>query len=251
MENFIGKVVMVTGAGGGLGRETALAFARAGATLSLADVNGESLAETVNRIHDLNAPEPMSTVVDLSGRAACHNLVNDTVTQLGGLDVLCNVAGILLVDKLENVTERDWDKTLAVNLSAPFWLSQAAIPHLLERNGNIVNVASSGAFIGESYVVPYTATKAGIVQMTKSMAMEFIKTGIRINAVAPGTMNTPMANPDNFPTDLDMELIQQFMPVRPPAEPAQVADLILYVASDRAANIHGACLLSDGGHTAG
>lgn len=251
MENFSGKVVLITGAGGGLGRETAFAFGRAGATLSLADVNAQSLAETVAQLRNMGCAEPGFAVVDLDTRDACHTLVSDTVQRCGGLDVLCNVAGILNVSHMANVTEAQWQKIIGVNLSAPFWLCQAAIPHLLERKGNIVNVASSAAFIGESYLVPYTATKAGLVQMTKSMAMEFIKTGIRINAVAPGGMNTPMGNPDVFPKDLDMELVQQFIPVRPPAEPAMVADLILYVASDRAANIHGACLLSDGGHTAG
>ncbi len=140
---------------------------------------------------------------------------------------------------------------MAVNMSAPFWLSQAALPHLLERGGNIVNVASSAAFLGEAYLVPYTASKAALVQMTKSMAMEFLKQNVRINAVAPGGMNTAIGANESLPEGADMALLQRFMPVRPMAEPALVADLIVYVASDRAANIHGACLSTDAGITAG
>ena len=99
-------------------------------------------------------------------------------------------------------------------------------------------------------MVPYAASKAALVHLTKSMAMELIKTGIRINAVSPGPMATNMISADDFPDDVDMELLTRIMSVRPPADPAQVADLILYLASDRASNIHGACLASDGGHSA-
>ncbi len=248
MENFREKTVLITGAAGGLGRAIALAFGEAGADVSLADVNEEGLHETAALVSGRKATARVS-VVDLSSRQACFNLVKETVDHFGALDVLCNVAGILGPGHTTEISESVWNKIVAVNLSAPFWLIQASLPHLLERNGNVVNIASSGAFIGEAYVVPYTATKAGVVQMTRSLAMEYIKKPVRINAVAPGPMATSMIDNVQFPEGVDMELIQRYMGIRPAADPAQVADLVLYLASDRAANIHGACLVSDGGHS--
>ena len=171
--------------------------------------------------------------------------------RFGALHVLCNVAGVLGPGHAGALSEALWNKIIAVNLSAPFWLIQASLPHLLKTQGNVVNIASSGAYVGEAYLAPYTATKAGLVQMTRSLAMEFMKKPIRFNCVAPGPMATNMMDGQGFPTDVDMELVQRYMAVRPPADPAQVADLVLYLASDRASNIHGACLLSDGGHSAG
>lgn len=251
MEDFSGKVIMITGAGGGLGQATAIAFAMAGAKLSLIDINEPGLKETTNSIISKGLTEPFIQVADIGSRDTCHQLIENSVKHWSQLDVLCNIAGILGISKLENITEVLYEKIIAVNLSAPLWLSQAAIPHLIKTKGNIVNVASTGAFKGEAYLVPYTATKAALVQLTKSMAMEFLKEPIRINAIAPGGMLTNMANPDLFPDDLDMELVQHFLPKRPPVAAALLADSILYLASTRAANIHGSCLVSDGAHTAG
>ncbi|MFA5494774.1 MAG: SDR family NAD(P)-dependent oxidoreductase [Porticoccaceae bacterium] len=250
MEDFSGKTVLVTGAAGGLGRAVALAFAGAGARVAAADVDGAGLDDTAGLIAGRGG-EAFASRVDLSSREACIGLVADTVARFGGLDVLCNVAGILGPAHAEQISEALWNRIIAVNLSAPFWLIQAGLPHLLAGSGNIVNVASSGAYVGEAYLAPYTATKAGLVQMTRSLAMEFMKKPVRINCVAPGPMATNMMDGQTFPADVDMELIQRYMAVRPAADPAQVADLVLYLASERAANIHGTCLLSDGGHSAG
>lgn len=250
MENFAGKTVLITGAAGGLGRAIALAFAHAGATVSIADVDSAGLETTAAELNAL-AGKVLSSAVDISTRQACVDLVESTVKHFGGLDVLCNVAGILGPGHAEQISEALWNKIIAVNLSAPFWLIQASLPHLLASRGNVVNIASSGAYVGEAYLAPYTATKAGLVQMTRSLAMEFMKQPIRINCVAPGPMATNMMSGQGFPEDVDMELVQRYMSVRPAAEAAQVADLVLYLASDRAANIHGTCLLSDGGHSAG
>jgi len=251
VENFEGKTVFITGAGAGLGRATAIAFANAGASLSLIDIDTNGLKETAEKITANNAATPLLLTADLSSRAQCIDAVEKTVQHYDGLDVLCNVAGMLGMSRMQDISEELWNKVISINLSAPFWLSQAAIPHLIKNKGNIVNVASTGGIIGESYLVPYTATKAALMHMTKSMAMEFLKEPIRVNAIAPGGMNTNMANPDLFPQGLDMELVQHFMPKRPPAEPELLAESILYLASDRAANIHGSCLVSDGGHIAG
>jgi len=250
LERFDGKVVVVTGAAGGLGRATARAFAAVGADLAICDVDAVGLAATAAEIAAAGGAVFQRTV-DLADPAACRDFVHEAAGALKGLDVLVNVAGVLGITAVADVTEKLWNTIIAVNLSAPFWLSQAALPHLLARGGNIVNVASSGAIVGEAYLVPYTASKAALMHMTKSMAMEFIKQNIRINAVAPGAMATNMAANDVLPEGADLELFQRFMSIRPAADPAQVADLIVYLASDRASNIHGACLSTDAGITAG
>lgn len=251
MEDFSDKVIIITGAGAGLGQATAIAFAMAGAKLALIDINEAGLRTTAKYIANKGGVEPFIQIVDISSRATCHQVIEKTIAYWGKLDVLCNIAGVLGISRLEHITEDLYNKIIAVNLSAPVWLSQAAIPYLIQTKGNIVNVTSTGAFKGEAYLAPYTATKAALVQLTKSLAMEFLKEPIRINAIAPGGMITNMANPELFPTDLDMELVQHFLPKRPAVDPAILADSILYLASERAANIHGSCLVSDGAHTAG
>lgn len=250
MEDFSGKVVAITGAASGLGRATAVAFAQRGATLALIDRNEDGLRQLVAELAEHDCPEPYFVAGDLSQRKTCVTFIEAAVTQHGGLDVLCNIAGVLGSNRLADVSEAQWNLVVNVNLAAPFWLCQAAMPHLLERGGNIVNVASSGAAKGEAYLIPYTATKAAVVHMTKSMAMEFIKENVRINSVSPGSMVTSIMDAESFPADADGQLIGRYVGMRPPVEPASVAELIVFVASDRAANIHGANLASDGGVSA-
>jgi len=249
MEDFTGKTVVITGAAGGLGRATSLAFARQGADLVLGDINADSLEDLAASLRD-QGRAVLACPLDISTRSACRQLIDAAVDRFGGVDVLCNIAGILAPGRVETYTEDRWDSVMSLNLAAPFWLSQAAIPYLLERNGNIVNVASSAAFKGQAYTVPYTASKAALVQMTRSMAMEFLNKPVRINAIAPGGMLTGMGA-DEFPADAEPELVQRYMPTRPMPQADVVADLIVYLASDRAANIHGTCIASDGGVTAG
>lgn len=249
-ERFNGKVVMITGAGNGLAKAAALAFAAEGAALSLVDVDEAGLKTTQQKAQQLGARVQIQTV-NLSSRQACQQVVAEAVNHFGQLDVLCNIAGIVRMHPVTEVTEEQWQQLVAINMAAPFWLSQAAIPELLKTQGNIVNCASQSAFKGSAYIVPYSMTKGAVVMLTKSMAMEFINQPIRINAVSPGTMNnTNMTAGMSIPEDIDATLFMRYSGIRTPAEPEDVASMFLYLASADARAVHGAIVAVDGGTTA-
>ena len=243
-----GKAALVTGAASGLGRAVALRLAEAGAMLTLVDVDAAALEETVRMVE---GAEAIHHVADLSDPDACAPAITAAIARFGRLDALCNVAGIIKFANSHTMDPRDWHRTIAVNLTAPFLLSRAAIPHLLEANGAIVNVASSAAFIGEAYAAAYCASKAGMVQMTKAMAMEYVRKPIRINAIAPGGMITNIANGLTMPEGVDFELIKRFSGLRGQVEVADVAELVAMLASPAGRSYHGACVTIDAGITAG
>jgi NAD(P)-dependent dehydrogenase (short-subunit alcohol dehydrogenase family) len=248
--DMTGKAALVTGAASGLGRGTALALAGAGADLCLVDVNPAGLEETAEQVRALGRTAIVHPT-DLARADNCTAAVAAAVAGLGGLDALCNVAGLIIFTNSTDMAVADWDKTLAVNLSAPFHLSKAAIPHLLAREGAIVNVTSTAAFIGEAYAAAYCATKAGLNAMTKAMAMEYINAPIRINAVAPGGMMTNIAANMRMPDGVDYDLIKRFSGMRGLVEVDDVAGMIAYLASDAGRAFHGTCVTMDRGITAG
>jgi NAD(P)-dependent dehydrogenase (short-subunit alcohol dehydrogenase family) len=248
--NLHGKVALVTGAASGLGRATAFKLAASGASLLLVDINEDALAETT-ALTGLGADRVATQVTDLSDPAACHAVVAAAVDTFGRLDALCNIAGLIYLANTPDMPVDRLRRTLDVNLTAPFILSQAAIPHLLERSGAIVNVASSASYIGEAYAAAYCASKWGIVGMTKAMAMEFQKKPIRINAVAPGGMVTNIATNFVPPENCDFELLKRFSGMRGTVEVEDVADLIVLLATEAGRGFHGACLSIDAGITAG
>lgn len=245
-----GKAALVTGSASGLGRATALALARAGADLLLVDLNAAGLEETAGGVRELGSRAEFHAT-DLSVGDNCRAAVAAAVDAFGRLDALCNVAGIIIFTHAHEMAQRDWERTIAVNLSAPFYLMQAAIPHLLKTDGAIVNVASSGAFVGESYVGAYCAAKAGLVHLTKALAMEYVHQPIRINAVAPGGMATPLGHTIKMPENVDYELIKRFSGLRGLVEVDDVGEVIAYLCSDAGRGFHGACLNIDRGITAG
>lgn len=248
--NLDGKVALVTGAASGLGRATALKLAKVDASLFLVDVNEAELAETVSLLR-VDADRVATQVADLSAPAACKGVVDAAVQMFGRLDALCNIAGLIYLANTPDMPLTQLQRTIDVNLTAPFLLSQAAIPHLLETDGAIVNVASSASYIGEAYAAAYCASKWGIVGMTKAMAMEFQKKPIRINAVAPGGMITNIATNFVPPENCDFELLKRFSGMRGTVETEDVADMIVLLASDAGRGFHGACVSIDAGITAG
>ena len=245
-----GKVILVTGAASGLGAATAIACAKEGADVFMVDRDADGMTSIGAQIAKLGR-KTGSYQADLSKRQACLDAVTAGISHFGKLHGLCNIAGITLFHRVSEVTEEDWNLTIAIILSAPFYLSQAALPELIRNHGSIVNVAGSGAIKGTAYTVPYSSAKAGIIHMTKCMAMEFIQEPIRINCVAPGGMMTNIMQGKPIPAHLDRALIDRFAGIRPPADPADVASAIVFMLSDAARNMHGSIVSIDGGITAG
>ena len=247
---FDGKVVIVTGAASGLGRATALAFAGAGAKLALADINEAGLQATAVTAAELGA-EAITVVTNMADASSCAALAAATRAQLGGIDVVCNVAGAFRFEKAPDITPDSWDRIFAVNVRGPFFLIQAALPDLIERSGAVVNVASASAFLGHAYLAHYAASKAALVNLTKSLAMEHVNTSVRINALAPGGINTAMTTGTSLPEGIDFSLIGRYSPLRGSSEPEDLTDIILTLAGPRGKAFHGACISADRGITAG
>jgi NAD(P)-dependent dehydrogenase (short-subunit alcohol dehydrogenase family) len=173
------------------------------------------------------------------------------VSTWGGLDVLANVAGILGSSHTEQETDEQFRRILAVNLHGPFFTSRAAIPHLLERRGAIVNVSSTAGVMGQAYLSAYAASKHGVIGLTKSMAIEYARQGLRVNAVCPGGVDTAMTQGVSFPDDVNFHLIMRAALVDEPQPPDSVAAALVWLASDEATFVNGAVLSIDSGVAAG
>jgi NAD(P)-dependent dehydrogenase (short-subunit alcohol dehydrogenase family) len=246
-----GKAALVSGAAAGLGRATAVKLARAGADVCIVDVNASGLEETADQLRALGVKAHIRAA-DLAVYDHCRASVASAVETFGRLDALCNVAAVFMPGHATDMTAEGWTKTIAVNLSAPFYLIQAAIPHLLKTQGAVVNVTSCAAFLGQAYLAAYCATKAGLTHMTKALAMEYMHQQIRFNAVAPGGMMTALAQGMRaLPNDVDASLLKRYSPLRGMVEIDDVADMVAFLASDAASGYHGACISVDQGITAG
>ncbi len=200
---------------------------------------------------DLATGAVHTRVVDVSDPAACRSAVDATRRELGRLDILGNVAGICRIEHVTEVTVDEYRRMMGVNLDGYFFMAQAAIPHLLDTNGTIVNVASNAGIMGQAYTVVYCMTKGGVVLLTKALAMEYIKTGLRVNALAPAGANTPLSSKLQFPDDIDWDLVGRYSGLRGLTEPEEIASMFAYVASDEARSVTGAVFSIDNGVTVG
>lgn len=246
MTQLSGKVALVTGASAGLGAAVAQLFAQRGATVFGIARDAERMAAV---FEDVPGGEYAS--VDVTSSQACRDAVSQCVDAFGRLDVLVNVAGFHQMRHTTTVTDEEWDHDLAVNLDGPFYLCRAALPHLLESGGNIVNVASIAGVEGEVYSAGYCAAKHGLVGLTRALAVEYTKDKIRVNAVCPGGMPTAQTTEFTAPENADWDLIMRIASPRGFMDTVDVAKAIAFLASDDAAAVHGAVYRVDNGKGAG
>ena len=196
---FEGKIALVTGAGSGIGRAIALRLTGEGASVFGVDVDGERLDHT----RDSAPGEFVAHRADLADADACPAAVAACMERFGRLHVLGNVAGIYIAEHTPDMTRDQYRRLMSVNLDAYFFLAQAAIPHLLDTGGSIVNIASNAGLQGVPYSAAYCMSKGGVIQLTRSLAVEYLKTALRVNAIAPAGTNTDIPATISFPDDID------------------------------------------------
>jgi meso-butanediol dehydrogenase / (S,S)-butanediol dehydrogenase / diacetyl reductase len=245
---FTDRVVFLTGAGSGIGRAAASLFAAEGATVFAADVDGDGLQGTLAAIRQAGGAAE-GAVCDVSRMASVQEAVEQALQRCGGLDVLVNAAGVGKTARLEEIDVAEWQRVIGVNLNGPFHTTKAALAPLLERRGNIVNVASIAGLRGQAYNSHYCASKAGLLNFTRSVALEYASRGLRANCVCPGGVNTPLIQHFVPRPDFEPQLVAYYMPPVPQRlmPPEDLAGVILFLASDAAHMINGAALVVDGG----
>ena len=241
MKRFKNKVVLVTGAGSGIGRSTALRMDAEGATLIIVDINKGELIETKS---SLKNKESTAKVLDISTLADVKKFFKG----LNKLDALINVAGILRFDNSHEVQIDDWNKILDVNLTGTFFMCSYALPLLLKSKGAIVNVSSSAALGSHAWTAAYSASKGGISAFSKTLAVEYGMEGLNVNCVCPASIETPMSTNPDMPKDIDTRLLKKIMPIDGVnRSPDEIASTIAFLASEDAIHINGIDLRVDGG----
>jgi NAD(P)-dependent dehydrogenase (short-subunit alcohol dehydrogenase family) len=248
MGRLDGKLAVITGAGGGMGREAALLFSEEGATVCVADVDGEAARKTA-----AEAREAFAAEVDVADAASVQAMLA-TAAERGGIDILYNNAGISPGDD-ESILETEpdaWDRVLAVNAKGVFLCCKYGIPYLLERGGgSVINVASFVALMGAATSqISYTASKGAVLSLTRELAVEFARRGVRVNALCPGPVETPLLLRiwGEDPAAAQRRLVH--LPMGRLAKPREIASAALFLASDESSYVNGATFLVDGGLTA-
>jgi meso-butanediol dehydrogenase/(S,S)-butanediol dehydrogenase/diacetyl reductase len=230
LKRFEGKVALVTGAASGIGKATATRLAEEGATVVTLDV-----------------ADGVEIKCDISDEQQVNDAMAAVIAKHDRLDVLCNVAGVLRSDHTHEIKLADWDRIIRINLTGTFLVCKAAIPHLLKTKGNIVNTSSTSALGSHPWMAAYAASKGGILSMTRVIAVEYAKQGLRANCVCPGGINTPLHGQFRMPKGVDLELLRGAMPLVPQVGPEYAASVIAFLASDDAKYMNGAEIRADGG----
>ncbi len=253
---FTGKAAIVTGAGSGIGRATALALASEGAAVTLADSDMADGEDALQAAIALGA-RAIFVRADVAKDADAARLVDQAVTAFGGLDILINNAGIAFAAPAAETSEADWDRVLGVNLKGPFLCSRAAVPHMLKQGGGaIINISSIAGERAPRRTTAYSVSKAGVIALTRSMAVDYASGGVRVNCICPGMTDTPMLrraaegiSPGDF--QAAYQSWAKGLPMGRPGTAEEVAAAVLFLASPAASFITGTVLDVDGGALAG
>lgn len=247
-----GKVAIITGSGRGIGRCIAEGLAAFGAQVVACDVvveEAERTAETINAA----GGKAGATFVDIAIRRSCEELLEFTLSEFGRVDVLVNNAAIDIIKPLDAISESDWDKILAIDLKGHFTCSQLAAAQMIEQGegGSIINISSIASAVGIHGLIPYSAAKGGINQLTRAMAIELAPRKIRVNAIAPGYIENIMRDADAEHAQLEKrQRIITFTPMGRRGKPEELVGPVVFLASDASSYITGAVLFVDGGYTA-
>ena len=251
--NFDQKRVLITGGTSGMGEATAAAFVEAAASVIISGRDEDRANAIISRLN--GAAGSIDFIQgDISQREQCDRIVGDSVNKLGGLDIVVNSAGIIYHATAEETTDEQWLDTMNVNVSGMFYICRAAIPHLKADGGTIVNIASDAALTGSEHLTAYCASKGAVLQMTRAMALDYAKDGIRIVPICPGDVDTPMLRGEFRDRGLNAETglreSAQAVPLNRVCSAEEVAHMVLYAASDSAKFITGYPLVLDGGNRA-
>lgn len=253
MTRFENQVVLVTGGSSGIGFATAAAFLEEGAAVAIAGRSAARLARASKDLSRLGSVHRMRG--DVSKAADARRFVSETQRVLGPMDVLVNNAGIYLQKTTPEVTEREYDRVMDINLKGAFLCAKYALPSMIRRKrGNIVNVASDSGLVATPEASIYCASKGGLILFTRVLAVDHAKHGIRVNAICPGEVETPMLERDakasGFPYKDYLRKLVASYPMKRAAKPKEIAKGILFLASEESSFMTGACLSMDGGWTA-
>lgn len=243
---FEGRVALVTGGGSGLGRATAGRLAAEGAAVAVLDVAADA-AERVAAEIRAGGARAVPHAVDVTDLAALEAVTAAVADDLGRPEVVVTSAGIGGFARSETETAGHWERIIAVNLTGTFFTCRAALPYLLDGGGVIVTVASNAGLMGQAWSAAYCASKGGVVNLTRALAVEYVARGVRVNCVAPGGMRTPLTKGFRPPEGADLDALRPIMSRIGVAEPEEVAACIAYVASDEARYMVGSVVSIDGG----
>lgn len=245
-----GKAAIVTGSGRGLGRAMARALAEAGARVAVADIIPEDRAETT-RLIESGGGEAMNMPCDVADSKSVRSMVDRVVERWGGIDILVNNAGLAWRKPLLEETEENWNRMLGVNLTGPFNCCRAVGPHMIARKqGKVINIASTSGVEGEIGYTAYTTTKAGVILFTKTLALEWAKYHITVNAIGPGWFHTPLTDPLTK-DPVRFEEIMRGIPKGRLAKPEEIGPLVVFLASGASDFMTGSVTFMDGGQLAG
>lgn len=243
------KVALITGARRGMGRAHALALARQGAKVAVTDIDAGECEKLAGEIRQ-DGGEALGLKLDVSSKAEVDSVIGETVAEFGRLDILVNNAGIFFVKPALELSEEEWDRTLAVNLKGEFLCAQRAAAEMAKnRWGRIINIssiASGQVGVGFAGAAHYTASKGGIIGMTATLAAEWAPLGITVNAIAPGAIDTPMVSTAQFPEEGMKGMIAR-IPLKRIGRPEEIAAAVVFLASEESSYVTGATFYIDGG----